>query len=579
MTFLKFKSYLKEKSDFLIPILIYFLILYLIYPFGEHAVNDDWQFYTHVRYFSEGNYVKNPLIDSSFILQGLLGVFWTSIFGLSFLSLRVLTIIFTVIFLTGVYKILKLYNVSKVTTILAFLAIFIEPLFLTSSFSFMTEIYFLTFCIWSIYFFIKGLKSQNLSIIYISILIGSMSLLIRQFGIVLLLGFLICLYKGIKDKKLKFKSMGLTILAFLLTSFILILFPQYSGEFSSKYDKMLGLFGSLDQLIIKITYYIKYLVYISFYLAPLTFAVALKNNKFKTLSYILSIFLAFIIFRIDIFDLGNVFHIECLYCELQFKNRVSLFDNVFFKIFLSYILALNLVLISFKIYEAKLLNNSKKLFNNPLLIFSLGMFFIIMFVDSFYERYFINFAIIFIIYVSILIDKFIKPDKFTWCISSLFLLIVVILNVDFYKSAEIKWQQSIYIRSLTGKNGEIFTLGSFYRFILAQETSPENLRSAVYIGKTDCYVKTYYSTERNFLGKILERQKYGVIENPVFSGEKFFIEIPKITKNMTNIVTFQEFESPVYNLLGIKTAIAGFCDSNVIEEKSIKTKDIKNFNF
>ena len=65
-------------------IIIYTLAVWVINPIGNYPVNDDWDFMLHVKYFSEGKFVKNSLIDASFILQGLLGLLWTNIFGLSF---------------------------------------------------------------------------------------------------------------------------------------------------------------------------------------------------------------------------------------------------------------------------------------------------------------------------------------------------------------------------------------------------------------------------------------------------------------------------------------------------------------
>lgn len=90
--------------------------------------NDDWDFYLHVKYFLNGIYEKNSLIDSTFILQGFIGALWAKVFGLSFLNLRILTIIFSLFLLVGSYKLLlQLGVIIKEIQFVALLSLIFNP--------------------------------------------------------------------------------------------------------------------------------------------------------------------------------------------------------------------------------------------------------------------------------------------------------------------------------------------------------------------------------------------------------------------------------------------------------------------
>jgi hypothetical protein len=567
----------KNINEFLIISITYLLITFFVWPFGEHSVNDDWQFLTHVRYFSEGNFVKNSLIDASFILQGFIGLGWSKVFGLSFVNLRILTIIFTIIFLYGVFKILKYYELRRISIYLVFLCIFIEPLFLTSSYSFMTEIYFLTFAVWSLYFYLKGSDNQEKLSNYtlIAITIASLTILIRQFGIVLFFSYLLLFLVNYKNKKLKTIYISILLTLFSATVITNFVFPQHSGNYENKLDKITDLVVNPKDFLEKFNQFIKYFVYISFYLAPIIFSIKFKGKYFGIFGAILSLFLAIPIFKIDIFDLKNVFHLECIYCETQFKHSTSIFDNIYFKYFISFLLSFGLVSTVLKIIEYKIWKKIKLNNIDPLLLISIGMLSVIFFVDSFYERYFINFAIFFIIYTGVTLNSYLNLNFLSIFTSFLFLMIIIFLNVDFYKSIEKKWSQSIFIKNTTGKNGEIFSTGSFFRYMNALENKPEDLKSSSYRGNYKCYVVRYITGEENYLVQKLNNQKLpklGFIENPTFSNTGLQINIPKINKFSDKLIEVEEYFSPIYNILGRRTYILSFCEDEVTIKNKINFK-------
>ncbi|KKS14242.1 MAG: hypothetical protein UU72_C0051G0011, partial [candidate division WWE3 bacterium GW2011_GWB1_41_6] len=123
--------------------------------FGNFPVNDDWVFVRQVEAFSKGIFTLSAELDPSFISQGFLGLFWGQLFGYSFASLKVLTFIVTLVGLLFFVKILKLFKVPRNYLVVSGLLFLFNPLIFASAFTFMTDNYFLTFTLISVYFYLK----------------------------------------------------------------------------------------------------------------------------------------------------------------------------------------------------------------------------------------------------------------------------------------------------------------------------------------------------------------------------------------------------------------------------------------
>jgi hypothetical protein len=574
----KVKNLIKNNYSIVSTLGIFILSIVLIAPWGNYAVNDDWQFLTHVRYFSEDNFKKNPLIDASFILQGFIGMYWGELFGISFTSLRVLTIIFTIFFLFGIYKILNYHKINQKIILLAFFCILIEPFVLTSSLSFMTEIYFLTFMIWSLYFFIRFLDKKKFGHSFIlAVLIGSLSILIRQFGVVLLIGYLITIFWVLKFNKKSIFLALVTFFFFLSTIFYNLNFPQYSGVYDSKEEKLLNLFANYNDLGEKLVMYLKFVPYVIFFLSPIL--IIFIKKKYSKYIFFLSIPLAYLIFSIDIFDLRNVFHLECFYCESNYYHEHSIFNNIFFKFLISYFISYILINTLFYIYENKFINSFKKLevssSNFVISILAIGMFLIILAVDSFYDRYFVNFSILLIILIALNIKNTFFKLMYSVIIFSTFYLYILFLNFEFHNSTYYKWKQGIEINKATGLKAQILLSGAFSRYLNAIEKAPEDLIRPVKFGVQKCYVIRHVQESDNFIIKFLELKVFNnkYINNPVFSNVSNINELPKSRDYLKNSIFVDEYFSPMFNLLGQRTYIVSYCLEEVTNRYNINTTD------
>ncbi len=550
-------------------IVVYLFAVWVIYPVGNYPVNDDWDFILHVKYFSEGKFVKNSLIDASFILQGFLGLLWSNIFGLSFDSLRILTIIFFIIFLIGFNKILVLFNLNNKVKLLSNAALLINPYTISSSLSFMTEIYFLSFMVWSLFFFFKYSDNQNKTNFYLAITLASASILIRQFGILLLITY--ALYFIFIEKKSKNKNLLIIAAGLLIPFSINFIFPIVGTNFNSSFEKLTSLFGGFKEIIYEIVSTPLYLTYLSLTFAPLILSIR-TTTPIKKLSYLLIIPLSYLIFITDIFNLRNVFHAECYFCESNFKHSLNLVDNVIFKgllsALLSFLIFKSFHIIKFKNFSKKDLQDKYIFITSVLIILT---YCAILISESFYDRYFLNIEVLLIILFAYVFKNQIKLNLATLIISISLFIYILFLNIEFHNSIKIKFEQTLMLHQKTGFKSSISTHGSISRYLSSKDVNPEELDNVLNYGKVKCYVirnvKGGESFDKFFNSRFLNN-KY--LRNPTFKHANNFTEIPKIEKFQNNIIYRKEYFSPIYNVFDKKVYIISFCTDEAILDQNLE---------
>ena len=212
----------KKNSPFIAFLALYFLVILLINPTTNFPINDDWDNQLQIMAFSLGDYRIHSAIDASFILQPWIGFLWSFLFGYSFVSLRFLTIVFSVVLSYLLYILVK-KDTSPLGTFIVLSVFMLNPIILNSSLSFMTEIYFLVGIVASYYFFNDYLEKDKVSSLVISGIILGFSILFRQLAIVSLVAYLITLFL---KHKLSIKNTLIIILPVILGVIIWQLYPR-----------------------------------------------------------------------------------------------------------------------------------------------------------------------------------------------------------------------------------------------------------------------------------------------------------------------------------------------------------------
>jgi len=380
----------------LILITIYFSFFLFINPLKQahYIVGDEWSSFRQIEAFQKGIYRLNSAKDTSFILQGVMSYLTTFIVKDNFLAVRILNLITSLIFCTGLYFLSKSLTDDPKKSFLVSLLIIFNPIIYFLSFTFYSEIYLLTLLVWSIYFFdcyykvedraakIGGVPTTLIFLIFAALLSGA-SILVRQQGIIIPAVFcLLTLFKNFKQNK-----KAVLIVVGITTSFVLIygLWPIYL-EWNKEY-----LFSGFVKLLNKKTEYFKPKDYYPYFFTLLYFGFFafpfVQKTKLKIHQIVGAILISYIAFIYGNFPIGNIFSLAGYFVKDQNIEPISLFNNVVFKIFISLIQGFGTVylLATFKKLATQFnaLNNTQKLLLISAILYFVSNFYI----ADVYDRY------------------------------------------------------------------------------------------------------------------------------------------------------------------------------------------------
>jgi len=524
--------------------------------FGYFSVNDDWLFLRQVEAFAKGNYKLSAEIDPSFIMQGLIGLLWGKVFGISFTSLQVLTFLITVIGMFGFILVLRELNIKKEVIALSAILFFFNPLIFTSSFSFMTENYYLTFFIFAVYFYLKFLKDENkLRNLLIGSLFMIMASMVRQVGVLLglsLLGMLIIRLK-IRQGERSLYWQTATILIFLAGSFTIpLLWPTYGN------NRALILLentrGRINLILLSIHY-------LPLFIFPLFYTLRAFLRRNLLLSAILFTLIALFLYRTDVFPVGNVLYLEDLYSKSDFRSNFSIFDNILFKI--TFISLISLSFVKVLLYIKAHFKSIKLDEIDRFLILTTLLNYGILFVSSdFYDRYLLpSFTGFFILFLKKTVD--IKLNNAVILTSVLLIFISVTLQWEHISQSKLKWNQASMLSGKTGLYRQIDLNDTYTNYII---TKIENDYTGLITRRSfekRCFVQQYTtdSTKTIFVGikKFDDYILSNFITNKKPLGVKKNTEIPRIKNNLDKLTYNQEYFSLLYNLVGKRAYVGSWC--------------------
>ena len=538
MASLRISHYLK--TEFTVVLLIYVFTVLVVNPFGEFPVNDDWIFFRQVEAFHKGIWTISSIIDPSFIVQGLLGYVWSLVFGLSFTSLRFLTILVTILALLGVYKTLLLHKLPKnLNFVVLFLFIF-NPLVFISAFTFMTDNYFLTLFIWSIYFYIKYFQTHNVyDGLFGSIFVG-LSILVRQFGLLTFVSF--CVYSIFKERR--YGKLWILSLPVLLSIFIFFTWPRHESS-------LLSSFVNVDYLSAAFFRPFYALPYFGFFLMPLL--IRHKYSKVKLfILLILGLMVSQVIYKKDIFFAGNVLYIEELYAKYFYKTNLSLFDNILFTGLLS-------LLVSFAVANIAFIKNFKSFF----VLTGLLTLFSLIFISDYYDRYLLPAFYCFLVFYAQSLRKLEFP-KLAYILAAFIFVTGVFLQWEYFSQTRLRWNQANKLSSDTGLITQIFVDGVWDRFNLAKKNNDyTGLGDRVSTADYRCIIQKYTIDTDSYVLKVmqytedlLERFTY----NPrIYNSKK--PDVGSAKNNIDNLIYNEEYFSPLYTLIGKKAYVGSWCEN------------------
>ena len=235
---------------------VYVLVFLLLLPIPatiNYQQNDEFIYYQGVQNFLNGNFNLPGYISNTFYTQGLLGATWSLFFGIP--KLPVLTLLMSVGSLYLFYLILA--NFTKLSEKQAFivsLILMINPLFLYSTFGFMSENYFLFFFLLAFYLYKEYIQTSIWQYFWLGNLAALTNFYVKHFALVGFLAFALYLL-WLKKYKAALVQVGVM---FLVSVYYLTLFPQ-SEQMKTTHlviSNLINIYHVVSLVFIILSYYI-----------------------------------------------------------------------------------------------------------------------------------------------------------------------------------------------------------------------------------------------------------------------------------------------------------------------------------
>ncbi len=158
----------------------------LAWPTGEFPTNDDFIFFKMVRQLHDNASLKfDVLVEPTAIAHALWGLLITSCTGISFQWLRIAVLLLAVIGIIQFYKILALIEQNHFLLLLAGTLLAFNPFFFHLSHSFMTDVSFCCFVIFSVRYYLLSFAKTHTVYLLVAAGWAAVAVLTRQLGLVL----------------------------------------------------------------------------------------------------------------------------------------------------------------------------------------------------------------------------------------------------------------------------------------------------------------------------------------------------------------------------------------------------------
>jgi len=160
------------------------LVAWTLGTHGDFPLSDDWAYAWPVRSLCErGEIDLLPWTGASVVAQIGYGAVLCKAFGFSFEVLRASTLALGAAADVGVFMLARLLGAPTPLSLLAALAFALSPLRVSLGFTFMSDLPFTAFAVWSAYFYARGMQQRRLGSVLIGSVLAAIAALVRQHGI------------------------------------------------------------------------------------------------------------------------------------------------------------------------------------------------------------------------------------------------------------------------------------------------------------------------------------------------------------------------------------------------------------
>ena len=440
----------KDKNNYLFLLVIFFSIFAIMLPFKDQVFSEDFAYAQSVRHFiTTGDLKVSERVAPTSITHIVWGSAVSKIFGFSLANLHMSTVLLIPFLLIALYELFKLTGTTKEKSFIYTLFFLSIPWILQLSYTFMTDISFLLFEVFSLFFYLKGLKRGEPKSLIAGSIFASFAFLTRQLGIALPLAALITLTFDKKYAQQKFKYIILATAIPILTVALYLLWLSFPGnktiaqygvlqEYKRAYFNSLRLnfiIGNFATILHRTLNFVSQAQVLFFPIIALLFF----TNRKKVLkivgknwsSFTISTLVAFAIYGLDVINFRKDYTVGFPLLIYQYESLIPIPWAHIWK----YIVLISIPIISSTIYLQR--NNIFKTSNFQRFIF-LTFFFLaiptVIHVAS-WDEYIIPFLPILMLWIATLTKKFALNAKFS-------LLVVLILILDSLQMTKLRYNES-----------------------------------------------------------------------------------------------------------------------------------------
>jgi 4-amino-4-deoxy-L-arabinose transferase-like glycosyltransferase len=263
---------------------LWVMIVVLVDPSGKFMVNDDWSYVKSLEGLRQGRLTatgwgpEGAPGGPSLIVHLLWGWLFSSLFGHSTTSLRMSVLAMGGLGTLSLFVLLRSLKTPLWLALISTLTLMLNPLFLSQSFSFMTDVTFTGLAASALLALHLGMAKGRLDWLCVGLLLSAASILTRQIGIVLPLAFLACCWLTPRGRLLRPGRMTVLTLALTGVPWLAweLLLSSAGSTPITQHQVFVGIFkrvlekGLLDYLVfLSSQLFLVALTYSAFLLAPL----------------------------------------------------------------------------------------------------------------------------------------------------------------------------------------------------------------------------------------------------------------------------------------------------------------------
>lgn len=432
-----FHILLKKVSKYQRPLTIS-IIFSVLLPFSlsiKYIQNDEWIYYLMTQAFMKGDFVLHPYVSATFYIQGLLAMIFAYLFGVS--RLPVLTLIVSVLCFWFFWILLDKFILKNLySSFLIALFLLLNPLFVYSTWGFMTENYFLLLHVLSLFFLYIYLENRTTKNLLLVNLFIYLSYFVRQLSIITSLALTVFLFFEVIRKRISVKQF---VTQFGLFSFLMIfhyfIFPKTSVMYEDYF-----VWHNITNFNSTYAYIFAFLIFIATFLFPMVLSVFVNDTVYVyarkvwllptliilisiSYFYFTSIFQANLTPKGEFPYFGNIFEQKGFYATHTLGNKYHFYGIFVLYKYWDVAAKLGAVMMLFLLVKSVL---KKELRFEYIYIF---IFFGVMVVSPvFYDRYLLPVFPIFIIAFAHLLKRF---TTITYLVCVPFLLFLLVINYQF----------------------------------------------------------------------------------------------------------------------------------------------------